>query len=110
MIGKLADMRIRHGLVLGAAEAVHAEGPLQADERTLDARQQPEAERHGQWYPENEVDPARRREVAFEQQDAGNDDVADYDHGDVWRRIVGALVVHLLATCGAHIRDLEVLV
>src|SRR5947207_3106575 len=56
-------LRCRHRLddvgVLGAVEAVHVERPLQADERTLDARQEEQRGDQRQWKPDCQVHPGR---------------------------------------------------
>ena len=49
--------------VPGPVEAVHVERPLQADQRTLDARQQEQRAEQRQRQPDRQVHPGRRRQA-----------------------------------------------
>ena len=88
----------RHGR---ATETVHTQGPLPADQRAFDARQQ----RQRQGKRENEAGddrhPYRRIGPAFlanKQERADN--VADYQDGEIGRRVIGAVVVRAFAILG----------
>ena len=56
----LAAAPLDHIGVLGAVEAVHVEGPLQADERAFDARQEEQRGNQRQWQPDCQVHPGWR--------------------------------------------------
>src|SRR5579883_3003472 len=99
----------RSRLVLMTAEAVHAQRPLIADQRASDPRQQRQGKHQRQPQPDQRVEPERRlRENILGGEHAGDDDMADDQHGDVGRRVVGALMAQILAACRTARRDFEI--
>ena len=94
----------------GILEAVHVERPLQADQRALDARQQPQRAEQRQRQPDDHVHPERRHQRLLHRQQAADHDVPDDHDGEVGRRIVGALMMQLLAAHRARVVHLQVAV
>ena len=107
-----ARLQARQARLLGRSmlriEAMHVKGPLQADERALDAGQQPKGRHQRQRQPDGEVQPGRRGRPLLEGEDAPDDEMADDQDGKVGRRVVGAVVVEGLAARGTGVPGLEV--
>ena len=90
---------LRSSIGIGAAvEAVHAERPLQSDDPALDAAEQAERQQRGERQPDREHDPRRQHGAEHAPPaSAGPPEWPTIDHGEVGRKIVGALVVQVLA-------------
>lgn len=89
------------------AEAVHPERPLQADQRALHARQKQERCDQSQGQPDHRVHPGCRGICALQPQNSADNNVADHNDGEIRGRIIGALVVEILAAGRALIRNLQ---
>lgn len=90
---------------MSIAETMHAMGPLQTNDGTLHARQEPGAEQNGQRYPDRKMDPGWWLHRFFEREQTAEQNMAGDKHGDVGRCIVGTMVMPLRPAMAALIPD-----
>jgi len=74
----------------------------------LDIGQQAQCQDQRDWQPDRQLHPGRRMGIAFQHQEAGDDDVTDDGDGEIGRRIVGAQRLKGQGADGALLADGEV--
>ena len=92
---------------LGFLEAVHSHVPLQRNDGAFDRLQQTEGENEGGRQPQHQVHPVRRRKIGLHRQHGRNQQVADDEDHDIGGKIIGPMMVQLLAAHLAMILHLK---
>lgn len=89
-------------------KTMHAQSPLETDQQALHPRQENQGQQKGQRNPDQRVDPRVGCVCLFDEQNAGNDDMADHEYGEVRRRVVSAMMVQCFTAMIAMIYNLEI--
>lgn len=82
----------------GRGKTVHAQRPLQANNGSLEAGQQPKAQSNGEWQPRGKVNPQRGLPRFFDNEHQWDHNVADGEDGEVGGRVIGPLVMQVFVT------------
>ena len=93
---------------VGRSESMHAERPLQPDQRPLGGRQKGQAghDRHGQ--PHERMKPERPLISQVDPHYRGEDQMAHDQNREIGRRIVGPVMEQIFATGRTAVGDLEI--
>jgi hypothetical protein len=80
---------------------------LQADDSALDRLEEEHRQENRENRPEKQMQQERRPEAHLRLQDSPDDHVADEEHDDIGREVIGAVMMHGLAARVAMIDHLE---
>lgn len=90
-----------------SVKAMHAQRPLQADDRAFHRLQERERKAQDQGNPEHEMDCVVGPERRLDGESEGHDNVTDDGDHHISRHVVGAVMVQVLATGGTGFGDLQ---